>query len=141
MLSMHDVQLLWEVMSRCDDTNSAKIARIIRDDLNGNYINKKKPAKRVNVIPEGHEWLRNQSWEVRQTAEDMGEWLAENETHNRYLEEFQNGNKIPLIKRFRTLSQAYCGTNATTGGPGACGLKEAKDAIETVFGRYVKQYG
>ena len=141
MLSMNDVQLLWEVMSRCDDVNSAKIARIIRDDLNGHYINKgkvAKPAKHADEINSAaHEWLKHQEWAIRQTVEDMGEWLAENETNNRFLDEFRDGNKIALIKRFRMLSQAYYPTTYDD-KPQYCGLKQTKDAIEIVFGRYLK---
>lgn len=132
MLSRSDVELLWEVMSRCDDDNSAKIARIIRDDLNVNYINKKSPQKKkISIDPRGHDWLRLQSKEIRETAEDFGEWLAEN-SHDKSLPEFEKGNKIPLIKRFRTLSESYFGT--------LCGLKDAKDCVEIVFGNYVINY-
>lgn len=137
MLSMHDVQLLWEIMSRCDDTNAGKIARILQDDLK-RYTNKPKTVKRPKLLADGAEWLSLQEWAIRKTTEDMGEWLVKNK-ENLHLDEFRSGNKIPLIKRFRTLSQAYYSTTYDDKRQ-ACGLKEAKDAIETVFGRYVKPY-
>lgn len=134
MLSLCHAERLWDIMQSTDSVNAAAIARILQNELR-NYV-KKPQAKFVDISVVN--WTNDQSPEVRHTIQDMGNWIESNQ-YDTHLPEFSpHGNKISLIKRFRTLSQQYYPYNSATGTQGNCGLKEAKDAIEIVFKEYIR---